>query len=352
MNGSPTHNTPVDSPDPGTPASDVATSPGPDADQAAAQRRNPKMLIGIVLGIPVVICLMLLAFAAPALNSGPKDLPVAVSGPGPAVEQITTMMSTAQPGSIEAHTYDSAEAAADAIRNREAVGGIALGPEGVTIQIASGAGAPYAQMLRGIGTQMASGGQQVTYEDLAPLSEKDAAGASLTILALPLIFGGMASAAALVLGYRGRVTARVLAALGIALLGGFVATAILQFGFGTLDGDYLTTSLTIAAGIASISLVVLGLGLLLGPAGIGLGAVLMLFISNPLSGMATGPLFLPQPWGAIGQYLPLGASGTALRSVAYFDGAGATHAWIVLACWMLVGIALAYAGARRTRTRA
>lgn len=104
----------------------------------------------------------------------------------------------------------------------------------------------------------------------------------------------MASAAALVLGYRGRVTARVLAALAIALLGGFVGTAILQFGFGTLDGNYLATSLTVAAGIASISLLVLGLVLLLGPAGIGLGAVLMLF----------------------------------------------------------VGIALAYAGARRTRTRA
>lgn len=72
----------------------------------------------------------------------------------------------------------------------------------------------------------------------------------------------------------------------------------------------------------------------------------MLFVSNPLSGMMAGPWFLPQPWGAIGQYLPLGAGGTVMRSAAYFDGAGAGQAWIVLIGWMLVGIALAYIGGR------
>ena len=48
----------------------------------------------------------------------------------------------------------------------------------------------------------------------------------------------------------------------------------------------------------------------------------MLFISNPISGLATGPQWLPHPWGTIGQFLPVGAAGTALRSVAYFDGRG------------------------------
>ena len=107
--------------------------------------------------------------------------------------------------------------------------------------------------------------------------------------------------------------------------------------------------MTVSAGIASISLVVLGLGMLIGPPGIGLGAVLMLFISNPISGLVAGWWFLPQPWGLIGQYLPLGASATALRSAAYFDGAGSGRAWVVMACWMLVGIALAYIGSRRAR---
>ena len=115
----------------------------------------------------------------------------------------------------------------------------------------------------------------------------------------------------------------------------------------TSDGNVLLVSAAVAAGIAAVSATVVGLGLLLGPAGIGLGAVLMLFVSNPISGLATGPAWLPQPWGEIGQYLPIGAAGTAMRSAAYFDGGGATQAWIVLACWIVGGILLAVGGARR-----
>ncbi|STD19151.1 Uncharacterised protein [Dermacoccus nishinomiyaensis] len=66
----------------------------------------------------------------------------------------------------------------------------------------------------------------------------------------------------------------------------------------------------------------------------------MLFISNPISGLATGPQWLPHPWGTIGQFLPVGAAGTALRSVAYFDGRGASQAWIVLLCWAFGGFVL------------
>ena len=115
---------------------------------------------------------------------------------------------------------------------------------------------------------MAAQGQQVTYADLAPLTDDDPTGAGMTALGLPLIFGGLASAAALVLVYRGPVRNRVAAAVALSLAAGFVATAILQFGFGSFDGSYWLTSLAIAAGIAAISLTALGLGLLLGRLGL------------------------------------------------------------------------------------
>ena len=47
-------------------------------------RSGARILVGLILGIPAVIALMLLAFAAPALHSGPSNLPLAVSGPPPA----------------------------------------------------------------------------------------------------------------------------------------------------------------------------------------------------------------------------------------------------------------------------
>ncbi len=309
-------------------------------------RSGARILVGLILGIPAVIALMLLAFAAPALHSGPSNLPLAVSGPPPAVAQVTGMLQQRAPGTFEVTTYASAEDAAVAIGEREAIGGIAVGPTGVTIQTAAGAGAPYSALLKGMGAQLTQTGQHVTYTELAPLPSGDPAGTGLTTLGLPLIFGGMATATALVLVYRGSTRARIGGLLAVSIVGGFVATAILA-GFGALDGNVLLVSAAVAAGIAAVSATVVGLGLLLGPAGIGLGAVLMLFVSNPISGLATGPAWLPQPWGEIGQYLPIGAAGTAMRSAAYFDGAGATQAWIVLACWIVGGILLAVGGARR-----
>ena len=73
----------------------------------------------------------------------------------------------------------------------------------------------------------------------------------------------------------------------------------------------------------AIAAIVAGLSAVLGRAGIALGAVVVFVLGNPLSGLATAPELLPQPWGALGQFLPPGAGATLLRSAGYFDWAGA-----------------------------
>ncbi len=309
---------------------------------------GPRLIAGIVVGLTTVIVVMLLAFAAPAVNSGAHDLPLALSGPQEATGPVAATLEENQPGAFDITRYADAESAADAVKNREVIGAISVTPDGVTIQTAGGAGAPYSTLLYGVGNAMAAQGQQVTYADLAPLTDDDPTGAGITALGLPLIFGGLASAAALVLVYRGPVRNRVAAAVALSLAASFVATAILQFGFGSFDGSYWLTSLAVAAGIAAISLTALGLGLLLGAPGIGLAAVLMLFVANPLSGLAAGPDWLPTPWGELGQLLPLGAAGSAVRSAAFFDGNGATAAWVVLGAWIAVGLVFAALSTRRS----
>jgi hypothetical protein len=90
---------------------------------------------------------------------------------------------------------------------------------------------------------------------------------------------------------------------------------------------------------------VAGLGTLLGAGGIVLAVLVVFLLGNPLSGLTSAPELLPQPWGAVGQLLPPGAGGTLLRSVAFFDGAGAaTPAW-VLGAWAAGGLLLAAATA-------
>ena len=235
------------------------------------------------------------------------------------------------------------------MKDRDAIGAITAGPEGVTIVTASGAGSPYVQLLKQMGAGMAESGQHVNYVDVAPMTAKDPTGSAVTALALPMIFGGMASAVVFSRLFKNSRVKQLIGALGVAILGGLVASSILYFGFDALEANFWPTTGVIILGIAAISTTVLGLNSLLGFAGLGLGAVTMPFISNPLSGMATGMHWLPSPWGAIGQYLPLGAAGTALRSSAFFDGAGMTNSVIILFCWIIAGITLAAAGAWRAR---
>ena len=91
-----------------------------------------------------------------------------------------------------------------------------------------------------------------------------------------------------------------------------------------------------------------GLGAVLDRAGPALGAVLVFLVGNALSGVASAPELLPQPWGEFGQWLPIGAGGTLLRSVAYFDGNGGLIAAGVLSAYALVGLVLVVAGRRGT----
>lgn len=329
----------------------------------------------LILVLPIAVCLMLLAFLTPALNSGPEDLPLAVAGPAPAVEQITDALEERSPGAFEITEYDDAEQAEQAVADREAIGAVTVGQQGVEILKASGAGTPYGTMMDGIATGLeeqqkaqaqqaqgqeqqapaqgdqtaAQGGrtqgqqapaQEVTVRDVAPLTDDDPNATAMSTLALPLAFGGMISAAAFTMLSGNRPAVRALGIIGFSALAGVAMTWVLQSWLHAVDGDFWALAGVLALGIASISLAVSGLQSVLGGAGLALGAVPMMFVANPLSGMATGWQWLPQPWGAIGQQLPIGAAGTALRSVAFFDGTGMTHALIVLVCWAAAGLLL------------
>lgn len=298
-------------------------------------------VLAVIAGLAVVVSLMVLAFLAPSINSGPNDLPIALSGPPQATGPIQEQLAAKQPGAFEFTTHDTAADVTEAVRDRDAVGGISIADDqSVAITIAGGAGTPYASLMRGLGGGIEASGKKVTYNDIAPLTLDDPNGSGLGALALPLAFGGLISAVLLSTLLKDRRVHRVVGSLLASLAVGFVVVAILQFGFKSVDGNYVLTALALALGTAAISLFVLGMEARFGYAGLGIGGVVMMFIGNPLSGMATGWQWLPQPWGYIGQLLPIGATGTLIRSTAFFDGHGVSMPIIVLLCWVAVGILL------------
>jgi hypothetical protein len=306
---------------------------------------------GIVLLLTAVLSMIMIAFAWPATRSGVHDVPIAVAGADPAVAEVIRQLDAKRPEAFTVTVVRDTAAAERLIRDREVYGAIDVSGAHPQVIVASAAGPVVAQALQQLALGLGQGGEGAApaVRDLVPLPADDPRGAGLAAGALPLVLGGIMAAGLLsnVLAGIGR---RVAGALAFAVTGGLALVAILQYWLGSLQGDYWTNSGVVALSIAATALTLLGLESLLGVAGLGLGAALMMLLGNPLSGLASAPEMLPAGWGALGQLLPPGAAGSLLRSTAYFDGAGALPHVLVLAGWAVLGLILVGVAGARQRT--
>jgi len=316
------------------------------AEPAADSRRRPP-LIAVVTLLTALLTVLLIAFAWPAARSQPRDVPLAVAGPAPAVAQVKAGLERAMPGGFELTAVPDRTAAVQRIENRDAYGAIVLDPQQPEVLTASAGGPAVAQILTQLSTRL-SPDNPPKVTDVVPLPKDDPRGAGLAAGALPLVLGGIMAAGLLTQLVRSG-SKRMIGAITFATTGGLALAAVLQFWLGSFEGSYLGNAGVIAMSIAAISLTLLGLEWLLGTAGLVLGAAVMMLLGNPLSGLSSAPEMLPSGWGALGQLLPPGAAGTALRSVSFFDGAGAGRPLVVLACWLLAGLVLCGLGALRTQ---
>jgi hypothetical protein len=251
------------------------------------------------------------------------------------------------PGGFDVTAVPDRAAAVQKIEDRDAYGAIVLDSAQPEVLTASAGGPVVAQMLAQMSSKLSpQAPPKVT--DIVPLPTDDPRGAGLAAGALPLVLGGIIAAGGLTQLVRSG-SKRMVGAVAFAITGGLALAAVLQFWLGSFEGSYLGNSGVIAMSIGAISLTLLGLEWLLGTAGLALGSAVMMLLGNPLSGMTSAPEMLPSGWGTLGQLLPPGAAGTALRSVSFFDGAGAARPLVVLTCWLLAGLALCALGSVRAQ---
>ncbi|EXG81441.1 hypothetical protein [Cryptosporangium arvum] len=318
--------------------------------ETVRNRRVGVEAAGIVLGLALVVGLMLVAFGLPAVNGGPHDVPIGVVAPPAGATAVEQALDRAAPGGFAPRRYGDERALRAAIADRDVYGGLVLGSGGVTVLTASAASPAIAQGLGSLGTALAGrSGSTATTVDVRPLPADDARGAGLAAVGLPLVLGGILPALVLTRRFPGRPWMRVGAALAFALVEGALVASVLTWWFGSVDANFAPVALGLAFGMAAVSLTVLGLEALLGVAGFGLGAATFVLVGNPLSGLASGPEFLPSGWSTLGQLLPPGAGATLLRGNAYFDGAGTATALAVLTGWVTVALLLNAVAAWRTR---
>lgn len=347
----------------GISVSSAAPSPTATAPVTPA-RAGTVRLVALVIGIPLALGLLVLAFLWPAATATVAGLPVAIVAPDAPAAALEGALEDHAPGVFVLERVDDRAAGVDAIESRAVYGAIVLDPE-PEVLVASAASPLVAQQLTALapalGAQLTAAAAAqgidlaatvtVAVTDVVPLADGDPRGAVLAASSFPLVLGGVISGAAILLLVRGAV--RRLVALALVAIGaGLVVAVVLQGILGAVPGGFLALALAAALGLLAISATVTGLGSVLGRPGMALGALTMVLVGNPLSAAALPVEFLADPWGAVGQALPPGAAVTLLRNVAYFPAADSMTPALILGVWAAAGLVLVALGALRSRRSA
>lgn len=310
-----------------------------------------RALWGVIVLVPLLVGLALAAFAWPAARLAPRDVPVGVVAPAAAGAAIEQRL--AGDDAVEVHRFADRAAAEAAIADRDVYGAIVIAPEGTTVLTASAASPLVAQLLQQAATTGAPAAASspgvalaapVRVVDVVPADPDDPRGAALAASVLPLVLAGMASGLLVWLA-GGSWPVRWAALVIASALAGLVAAGIAQGWLGVIGGSWAVNAGVFGLTVLAVGATVAGLAAVAGRAGAALGALLMVLVGNPLSGVSSAPELLPAPAGALGQLLPPGAGGTLLRSTAFFDGAGVAAPLAVLAAWVLLGPVLSWVAA-------
>lgn len=298
------------------------------------------------IALPTVIILAVLAFAWPAARIAPRNLAVGVVGTTPSTQRAVQELERAEPGGFDLHLYADDTSARAAIQDRDVYGAFVVGNGQITVLEASAASPSVAQLLIEVGTQLARGSaSSFASIDIVPTSSKDPRGLVLSSALLPLTICAIivASIAAVVVGLRPAWRQLVALAIISAVAGGG-AYLVAQTFLGALPHNGIATWAALTLMLFAMSSTTAGLVALIGPGGLGVSAVLMVFVGNPFSGVTSAPPMLPDAANHLGQWLPPGAGANLLRSIAYFDGHGGAPHLTVLVLWALGGVFAVVAG--------
>ena len=359
----------------------TTTEPTTKTPAETPERSSWIKVISTSLLASLIVSLVILAFTWPTKTMEAKNLPVSIAGPEVTVSQFEQSLKDRGIETFELKQATSREDAENQIKQRETYGAIVF-TEGAAPEVltAPAANAAATQMLNGVATQLntqiqqkalaaktqaltqaiEAGGEQgaqaaaqleqmkaqaeqasamtVKTTAVVPLSESDSSGSGIAVAAFPLVIGGILGGSFSALRVNGTWRRFVTATL-YAVIGGALTALILNVWFGLIPGDFATLWAAFSATYMATASFIVGVSALTAPlAGLGVGAVITMFIGNPISGASMPSVFLPGAWGAIGQMMVPGASSTLLRSIAYFPEAATSGQWLVLGSWSAFGL--------------
>lgn len=331
-----------------TPSIDPGTADLAGTGPARPARHPAVPLVAMLTGLGAILVVLLALFILPSLKSGAHDLPLGLVGSTSAVSQTEDSLSSLEPGAYTTRSFDSADELAAAIKKRQVVGGLVVSNQDVHVLVASAGSTAISGTVTAAAHQVAAAsGLPVTVTDIVPLPADDPNGIGIGGLAFPLVFGGIVPVVAFRSAFPRHHSWRLAGVVLFSAVGGSLVAAVLQLWFGSVNAEFWPVAGSMALGIAALAVPLAGLQQLWGGKGFTIGAMTMMFLGNPLAGIATTGAWLPAGLGTFGQLLPPGSTGALVRSAAYFGGAGGLVPALTLATWILAGVVLNVIGFKR-----
>lgn len=265
-------------------------------------------------------------------NPVPHGIPIAVVGDAASHDAVVQAVAQAA-GGPDFRAYGSLPAALSAIDWQVVYAALDLTAGSPTLYVASAAGASVARALE----RVAAIDPRVRIVDTHPLGANDPGGLDIFYLMLGSTILGFVTA------FQVRGNARPLSlrqwsvfVLAHAICGALVLTLVAGPLLRRLDlpvaevWPILTLQLMAAASFASLMMVLVGSWAIVPT------WVFFVMLGNSSSGGAVAPPLLPGPFAFFSQWLPSGATVTALRNAVYFADYQHLQPIAVLATWAIV----------------
>ena len=305
-------------------------------------RDRGRMLIPPLIGGLALLVALLGLIGTAIRDPRPHDIPVGLVGPAPALQQISTAFGTNAPGAFEFTTFASEADARAAVDSRVVDGVLVLGGSSPRLILAGAAGDAATGVITAAFTNVFKGqGATVDVETVHRFAAGDAHGLILFFVVVAVIVSSLVAQAAL-LGTApdAGFGPRLVVVLAFAVVGGLTAMGTAAWiaddyatGFWTATGMVMLAAAAVGAAVA-------GSARLLGPAGLGLAALVVVLLDLVSSGGPAGSQLLPDFYRWLAPWMPAGQLYSGLRGALYFDGAGLENPLIVLSAWLAGGLLL------------
>jgi hypothetical protein len=275
----------------------------------------------------------------------PHQIDAAVIGDPAAHAPTVSAVQQVADNSLLLHRYRSAALALRAIDHQQVYAALDLTTGRPTLYVASAAGASVARLLE----RVSALDPEVRVVDAHPLDPHDPSGVDIFYLMLVSTIVGFITVFQLV-AHAGPLSNRQWWL--VIVLVSIVASLV----FALVEGPILERiDLPVPEGWGILALQVLGVAsfarlmtVLIGRWAILPTWVFFVVLGNSSSGGAVAPPLLPHPFALVSQWLPSGATVTALRNAVYFNDYQQARPILVLAAWSAVLFAGMMVASRRS----